>query len=419
MQVLATNSVGDSAWSTTATGVVGAPARVTATVARGNGQLTVSWTAPADNGNAIDDYDVRYRQAGTSAWTRISDGGGPVGLLIITENDTASSTNPIDFGDLGAGITRESLGSHQGLYKVPNAIDEMHIYLHAIGGGAFTMRTSSSKPTDLSTGTVLASSAASTPNNQFTEWVGPITANGYFWASPDSGSSSYSSRYRRITHIDLATTATSYTVTGLTNDTAYEVSVRAENSQGNGQWSAAVSATPTAPTLTVIEIKAKDVKLKLANYFGSGDWYYKADTGPHNTCQGPETASTTTKHITGLSPGTAYVYTAYSDSGCSTTLATASSFTTPPSLDVYNVREHGADFLLNGWSEDWWLKRTAGTPSDSNCYAVDAGQYGYMSGLQHSSQYTATAYSKSGCNAADKVAELVFNTPTRNDPPDR
>ena len=412
-QVRATNAQGDSPWSTTATGTLGAPARVTATVARGNGQLTVSWTAPADNGNAIYDYDVRYRQAGTSAWTRISDGGS-VGQTHVTGNDSASSTDPIDFGNLGAGITREALGSNQGLYKVPNAIDAMRIYMQANNGAAFTLRTSASKPTDLSVGTVLASSATSTPNNQFTEWVGPIAANGYFWAAPTSGSSTYNLRYRRIYHIDLATTTTSYTVTGLTNDTAYEVQVRAENSQGSGQWSAAVSATPTAPTLTVTEVKAKEAKLNITIH--KAQWYYKADKAPHTDCQGPVAANTAQKHVTGLSPGTAYVYTAYSDSGCSTTLATASSFTTPISLDVYNVTVNSARFLLNGWSGNWWLKRTG----DTFCQIVYSGGYGTIGGLNHSSQYTAKAYSKDGCNAADEVASLVFNTPIPGGgPPDR
>ena len=405
-QVRATNAQGDGPWTTKASGTAGGPAQVTATVARGNGQLTVSWTAPADNGNAINDYDVRYRQVGTGAWTRIFDGGS-VGLTHVTGNDSAGSTDPIDFGNLGAGITREALGTNQGLYKVPNAIDEMRIYLQANGGAAFTMRTSASKPTNLSTGTVLAS----TTSNSFTTWVGPIAANGYFWASPTSGSSTYSLRYRRIHHIDLATTATTYTVTGLTNNTAYEVQVRAENSQGSGQWSAAVSATPTAPTLTVTEIKAKEAKLNLSNYFGSGDWYYKADKAPHTDCQGPVTASTTQKHVTGLSPGTAYVYTAYSDSGCSTTLATASAFTTEISLDVYNVTTHAVTLRLHGWSGDWWHKRTAGTPTNNTCNTVNAGGEGGYGDLRHSSQYTVKAYSKSGCNAADEIAERVFNTP--------
>ena len=64
VQVQATNGVGDSAWSDSANGVPAAqkPSAPTApTLTPGNASLGVSWTAPASNGSAITDYDVRYR----------------------------------------------------------------------------------------------------------------------------------------------------------------------------------------------------------------------------------------------------------------------------------------------------------------------------------------------------------------------
>ena len=67
----------------------------------------------------------------------------------------------------------------------------------------------------------------------------------------------------------------------------------------------------------------------MANHWDA--WYCKATTGPHTTCQGPVAAGTSTKSLTGLTAGTSYTYSAYSDSGCSTLLATASEFTTPSS----------------------------------------------------------------------------------------
>ena len=39
------------------------------TVTGGNTYLAVSWDAPADNGAAIDDYDVRYKRTSASTWT--------------------------------------------------------------------------------------------------------------------------------------------------------------------------------------------------------------------------------------------------------------------------------------------------------------------------------------------------------------
>ena len=63
VQVRAQNSVGESPWSAVARGTpIGRPSRPAApTLTPGDGQLEVGWTAPSDNGAAIEDYDVRYR----------------------------------------------------------------------------------------------------------------------------------------------------------------------------------------------------------------------------------------------------------------------------------------------------------------------------------------------------------------------
>ena len=66
-------------------------------------------------------------------------------------------------------------------------------------------------------------------------------------------------------------------------------------------WLTADSLTPTGATLDIS-----------VNY--GGDWYYKANTGPHTTCQGPVNTKTTT--LTGLSQDSTYTYTAYGKSGC-------------------------------------------------------------------------------------------------------
>ena len=70
LQVRAHNAVGASAFSATARGtprdVPAVPARPA--VVEGDERLTVSWTAPDDNGAAIDDYDVQYKRTGASSW---------------------------------------------------------------------------------------------------------------------------------------------------------------------------------------------------------------------------------------------------------------------------------------------------------------------------------------------------------------
>ncbi len=76
VQVRAGNSAGDGPWSASATGTPVAAASAPSqpsrpTLTAGDGQLDVSWNAPASNGAAITDYDVRYRRSGGS-WTELS-----------------------------------------------------------------------------------------------------------------------------------------------------------------------------------------------------------------------------------------------------------------------------------------------------------------------------------------------------------
>ena len=77
VQVRAGNSAGDGEWSASATGTPVAPASAPAApspprLTAGDGQLGVSWTVPAANGAAINDYDVRYGTGGGS-WTELPD----------------------------------------------------------------------------------------------------------------------------------------------------------------------------------------------------------------------------------------------------------------------------------------------------------------------------------------------------------
>ena len=82
-----------------------------------------------------------------------------------------------------------------------------------------------------------------------------------------------------------------------------------------------------APTLTSSNVAATTATLTIANH--AGDWYYK-HTNTGATCDGPVAAGTSSVDLTGLTAGTAYIYSAYSDSSCTTgnLLATAAQFTT-------------------------------------------------------------------------------------------
>ena len=76
VQVRAGNAAGDGPWSPSGSAATGArrvPGRPSAPrLTAGDGQLEVRWTAPANNGTSIDDYDVRYRPVGRT-WTELPD----------------------------------------------------------------------------------------------------------------------------------------------------------------------------------------------------------------------------------------------------------------------------------------------------------------------------------------------------------
>ena len=102
------------------------------------------------------------------------------------------------------------------------------------------------------------------------------------------------------------------------------------------------------PTLTTGSVTATGVTLTIANHTAA--WWYKSDTAGATTCtsvaQGTSTAT-----VTGLTPATAYTYTAYSGNACSTSLAvaTAAAFTTN-GFSVSNLGEadHTEKCGMNG-----------------------------------------------------------------------
>ena len=93
--------------------------------------------------------------------------------------------------------------------------------------------------------------------------------------------------------------------------------------------------TPAAATLTASDVGADLAKLTIGNH--SGNWYYKANAAPDNSCKGP--VSGTTKNLRDLTTATSYTYKAYSDSSCNTEITSASTdaeFLTKPgkTMDV-------------------------------------------------------------------------------------
>ena len=171
-------------------------------------------------------------------------------------------------------------------------------------------------------------------------------------------------------------------------------------------WTGLFKVTATLkPYLTVSEVTGNTATLTIANY--TGGWHYKATSGVHSSCQGP--VSGTSHDITNLSGGATYTYSAYSDSGCSTLLATAAAFTTP-NLSVSGIGTTTATMLMSNYAgQQWWYR------ADSGPHFICQGPTSTrnpltLSSLSVGTAYQYTAYSKQGCSNDDSIIQVSFTT---------
>lgn len=216
----------------TPSGVLGTP---------GDAQVTLSWSAPSSNGgSAVTDYVVRYSSNNGSTWTTFNDG-------------VSSST--------GAVVT----GLVNGLaYRFQVAA------VNAAGQGAFalaaavTPRAMPGPPSGL-VATPRSGSATLT-------WIAPSSSGGsaitdYIIQFSSDGGGSWS------TFSDGVSVATSATVTGLVNGTAYLFQVAAVSAAGQGAFVTSAAVTPfTIPEAPgKIATKAGNARIAVAWTAPAGD----------------------------------------------------------------------------------------------------------------------------------------------------
>ena len=227
-RVRAINAVGPSDWSRSASGTpVGSasvPSRPAApTVTPGDGELGVSWRAPADNGAPIEHYELQGRIEGSGSWSDVTASG-----------DTKITATSVTIGDLSNGTTYE--------FRVRA--------VNAVGPSDWS-RSASGTPA----GSASVPSRPAAPT--LTPGDGRLTVS---WNAPaDNGApiEHYELRVRpegsgTWAHPTLPgdekITATSVILSGLTNGTTYEVQIRAINSVGPSDWSLSGRGTPAAST---------------------------------------------------------------------------------------------------------------------------------------------------------------------------
>ena len=158
------------------------------------------------------------------------------------------------------------------------------------------------------------------------------------------------------------------------------------------------------PRLGVSNVADTTATLTLANR--AGDWHYQANSGPDSTCQGP--VSGASEALSGLTAGTSYVYTAYSQSGCNSThevdeVTFSAARLTAGSLATTTTT---ATLTLTGHTGNWWVKQTL--PAGGTCTAGEADFSHALSGLTSVTAYDYAAYRDSTCTTL--IATALFTT---------
>ena len=190
--------------------------------------------------------------------------------------------------------------------------------------------------------------------------------------------------------------------TNTPSNAGWSIANRAKYKYGNNDWADEsidfslmfeIVATENV-TLSASGVTTSGATLTIG--YHSGQWWYKADTGPHATCQGPVAAGTSSKTLTGLSPVETYTYSAYSASGCADAnlLATAAAFTTG-GVSVSNLSETSRSDNVGVLSSD--IRANAFTTGDhGGGYTLDRVVIKLRAASADPGTFTAAIYEVSG-----------------------
>jgi hypothetical protein len=270
-------AAGQSAAAVTPRTVADAPTAVTGTP--GNGQVTVSWTAPFNGGAAITAYVLESSSNGGQTWQVLSSSASSPTTVTGLTNGTAYVFRVAAVNAVGTGATGQS--------------------------AAVAPRTVAGAPTGV-TGTP--------GNGQVTvAWTAPVSNGG----APITGYRIEYSSNNGGAWTEFSSSATSpTTVTGLTNGTAYLFRVSAVNAAGTGSagQSAAVTPRTVANAPTAVTGTPGNGQVTVAwNAPVNGGAPITGYTVEYSSNGGTTwirsgTSATTPATVTGLANGTAYVF---------------------------------------------------------------------------------------------------------------
>ena len=178
--------------------------------------LKVTWSAPADNGSAITDYDVQFRKTSVTDWTDHA----------FTGTGTSTTITGLDAYTTYAVEVRARNGAEPGTGAWSDETEQ---------------RTGDIVPNRPAAPTVTATDSSTLE----VTWAAPVRRG--------SAVSDYDVQYRKASVTQWSNHAftgagTTTTIASLDADTDYLVRVRAANLKGESRWSAAGAATTAADT---------------------------------------------------------------------------------------------------------------------------------------------------------------------------
>jgi len=291
-RVSALNAAGTGSASANSAAVTprGAPGAATAVAGTpGNGQVSLTWTAPASNGGAaITDYVVQYSSNNGVSWTTFNDGVSAAASATVKALSNGTSY----------------------VFRVAAK--------NALGTGNYSIV---SPPVSPRTVPGVPTAVVSSPDNGQVslQWVAPAATGG---AAITDYVVQYSSNAGATwtTFADGMSTAASVVVTGLSNGTGYVFRVAAVNAAGTGGFSAATAATtprtvPGVPTAVSGTAGNGQVSLKWTAPPSNGgvaitDYVvqYSVNGGASWAIYNDGTSTGTSATVKGLTNGTAYTF---------------------------------------------------------------------------------------------------------------